>query len=101
MRVHRIASHRFELAKTSFYRGDHLSARRHSSKAKEIWKCVDAMNAEAAEKIYLSNNKRNDVWRLDLHGLHARESISKLQEHLLKIEGQENKKAFDKETNIA
>ena len=31
-------------------------------------------------------NYKNDVWKLDLHGLHVSEAICALQEHLEKIE---------------
>lgn len=69
-------------------RNDHASAKHHSEKAREDWSTAEKLNAEAANKILGITNRNNDIWKLDLHGLHAAEAVQVLQERLQKIEGQ-------------
>lgn len=40
----------------------------------------------AAKEILSIRNCKNDLWTLDLHGLHAAEAVQALQDHLHKIE---------------
>lgn len=42
----------------------------------------------AAKEILRKRNCENDLWKLDLHGLHASEAVQALKEHLQKIESQ-------------
>ncbi|KAK9292571.1 hypothetical protein L1049_020545 [Liquidambar formosana] len=84
----RSASQHSRAATNSFLRGDHLSAQEHSLKAREEWMAAERLNAKAAKEILSIRNSNNDVWKLDLHGLHAAEAIQALQEHLWKIETQ-------------
>lgn len=57
-------------------------------KAQEEWQTANKLNSDAATKILSIRNDENDIWRLDLHGLHAAEAIQALQEHLHRIESQ-------------
>ncbi|KAJ1443640.1 Smr domain [Sesbania bispinosa] len=88
LKTMRSASRHFRAATSAFLKGDHLSAQQHSMKAREEWNTADKLNFEAATKILGIRNSENDIWRLDLHGLHAAEAIHALQEHLYKIESQ-------------
>lgn len=47
---------------------------------------AESLNNKAAKKILNIRNSKNDVWKLDLHGLHASEAIQALREHLQQIE---------------
>ncbi|KAK7256309.1 hypothetical protein RIF29_29750 [Crotalaria pallida] len=75
-------------ATNAFMRGDHFSAQQHSAKAQEDWHTAGELNSKAATEILSIRNHENDIWRLDLHGLHATEAIQALQDHLNKIESQ-------------
>ena len=57
-------------------------------KAREEWHTAQELNSKAATKILNIRNSENDIWRLDLHGLHAAEAVHALQEHLTRIESQ-------------
>lgn len=48
---------------------------------------AERLNAQAAMEILQIRNDENDMWKLDLHGLHASEATKALREHLQKIEG--------------
>ncbi|XP_061359710.1 uncharacterized protein LOC133303754 [Gastrolobium bilobum] len=84
----RSASRHSRAANSAFLRGDHFSAEQHSMKAREEWYSAEELNSKAATKILSIRNSENDIWRLDLHGLHAAEAIQALQKHLHKIESQ-------------
>lgn len=56
--------------------------------AKEEWVKAERLNSKAANEILDIRNSNNDLWKLDLHGLHAAEAVQALQEHLWKIETQ-------------
>ncbi|KZV30212.1 hypothetical protein F511_29898 [Dorcoceras hygrometricum] len=82
----RSASRYSKAANDAYLRGDHLSARHFSLKAKEHWTAAEKLNAKAAKGILATRNSKNDPWTLDLHGLHAMESVLALQEHLRTVE---------------
>lgn len=84
--IFRSASRHSKGATNAFLRGDHFSARHHSMKAQENSLNAQELNAKAAKEILSIRNSDNDIWRLDLHGLHASEAIEALQEHLHRIE---------------
>ncbi|XP_022635676.1 uncharacterized protein LOC106759622 isoform X2 [Vigna radiata var. radiata] len=88
LKTMRSASRHSRAASFAFLRGDHLSAQHHSMKARVEWHTAEELNSDAARKILSIRNNENDIWRLDLHGLHATEAIQALQEHLYKIESQ-------------
>ncbi|XP_004302219.1 PREDICTED: uncharacterized protein LOC101307600 [Fragaria vesca subsp. vesca] len=86
LRMMRSASQHSKAAANAFGRGDHYSAQQYSIKAREEWLAAESLNNRAAKEILSIRNSKNDVWKLDLHGLHASEAIRALQEHLEKIE---------------
>lgn len=86
LRMMRSASQHSKAATNAFVRGDHFSAQQFSIKAKEEWLAAESLNNKAAKEILSIRNSKNDVWKLDLHGLHASEAIHALHEHLEKIE---------------
>ncbi|KAJ0248702.1 Smr [Hirschfeldia incana] len=88
LKMMRSASNHSRAAQNAFMRNDHVSAKQHSEKAREDWSTAEKLNAEASNKILGITNRNNDIWKLDLHGLHAAEAVQVLQERLQKIEGQ-------------
>lgn len=86
--MYRSASRHSKAANDAYLRGDHLSAQQFSLKAKEEWKAAERLNAKAAKEILSIRNGKNDMWTLDLHGLHASEAVQALQEHLRNVESQ-------------
>ncbi|KAL1814125.1 hypothetical protein ACET3Z_024190 [Daucus carota] len=88
MRMMRLASRHSKAASDAYLRGDHLSAQQYSMRAREEWKEAEKYNAVAAKEILRKRNCENDLWKLDLHGLHASEAVQALEEHLHKIESQ-------------
>lgn len=50
---------------------------------------AESLNKKAAKEILRIKNSKNDLWKLDLHGLHASEAIQALHEHLQQIETKE------------
>ncbi|XP_042478227.1 uncharacterized protein LOC122059498 [Macadamia integrifolia] len=88
IRVMRSASQHSRAANNAFLRGDHFSAQQLSHKAREERKLAERLNAKAAEEILTIRNGENNIWKLDLHGLHAYEAVHALQNHLQKIETQ-------------
>ncbi|XP_018483914.1 uncharacterized protein LOC108854764 isoform X2 [Raphanus sativus] len=88
LKMMRSASNHSRAAQNAFMRNDHVSAKQHSEKAREDWSTAEKLNAEAANKILGITNRNNDIWKLDLHGLHAAEAVLVLQERLQRIERQ-------------
>jgi hypothetical protein len=88
--LNRSASQHSRAATNAFLRGDHVSAQQHSMKAREEWLAAERLNAKAAKEILSIRNSENDLWKLDLHGLHATEAIHALQRRLQQIETQEH-----------
>ncbi|KAL5581193.1 hypothetical protein UlMin_013635 [Ulmus minor] len=86
LKTMRSASQHSKAASNAFLRGDHYSAQQHSLKAQEEWLAAQRLNSKAAKDILSIRNSKHDVWKLDLHGLHAAEAIQVLQEHLRLIE---------------
>lgn len=86
LRTMRSASQHSKAATNAFLRGDHVSAHQHSLKAHHQWLAAQTLNSKAANDILAISNSQNDVWKLDLHGLHASEAIHVLQHHLQTIE---------------
>ncbi|KAG8501641.1 hypothetical protein CXB51_004064 [Gossypium anomalum] len=84
--LNRSASHHSRAATNAFLRGDHFSAQQHSQNAREEWLAAQRLNAKAAREILSIRNSDNDLWKLDLHGLHAAEAVQALHEHLRRLE---------------
>lgn len=47
---------------------------------------AEKLNTQAAEEILRIRNSNNDIWMLDLHGLHATEAVHALKQRLQRIE---------------
>lgn len=88
VKMTRSAARHSKAASEAYLRGDHLSAQHFSLKAQEEWVAANRLNAQAAKEILTAHNCKNDQRTLDLHGLHAKEAVQALQEHLQKIESQ-------------
>lgn len=86
--MNRSASQQSRAASNAFQRDDHVSAQHHSLKARQHWSAAETLNAKAAKEIFSIRNSGNDLWKLDLHGLHSAEAIQALQERLQEIETQ-------------
>ncbi|XP_061354666.1 uncharacterized protein LOC133299243 [Gastrolobium bilobum] len=82
----RSASQQFKSANEAYLRGEHLNAKQHSMKAREKLKMARELDCKAATEILNFKNRTNGLWRLDLHGLHAKEAVQALRERLEKIE---------------
>lgn len=88
LRMMRSAWQHSRAATNAFLRDDHVSAQHHSLKARQQWSAAERLNTKAAKEILNIRNSNNDLWKLDLHGLHAAEAIQALKERLHQIETQ-------------
>ncbi|KAH6810156.1 hypothetical protein C2S51_023918 [Perilla frutescens var. frutescens] len=86
IRMIRSASRHSKSANDAYIRGDHAAARHFSFKAQQEWAAAERLNAKAAKEILNVRNCRNDLWTLDLHGLHAAEAVEALLERLKTVE---------------
>lgn len=87
LRMLRAADRHSREAERAYLRGDHSTARNMSLKSKEEHLAADKLNAKAAAEILqIRNEKHNDIWKLDLHGLHASEAVQALELRLEMIE---------------
>ncbi|XP_057787304.1 uncharacterized protein LOC131004622 [Salvia miltiorrhiza] len=86
IRMMRSASRHSKSANDAYIRGDHAAARHFSLKAQQEWAAAERLNAEAAKEILDVRNCKNDLWTLDLHGLHAAEAVEALHERLMSVE---------------
>ncbi|CAK9153368.1 unnamed protein product [Ilex paraguariensis] len=75
-------------SRDAYLKGDHLSARVFSQMAQEEKQAAKVLNDKAAKEILRIENCNNDIWQLDLHGLHAMEAVQALEEHLQIIESE-------------
>uniref|UniRef100_A0A803PXA0 Smr domain-containing protein n=1 Tax=Cannabis sativa TaxID=3483 RepID=A0A803PXA0_CANSA len=82
------ASQHSKAATNAFLKGNHSSAHQHSHKAQQQRLAAEALNAKAANDILSLRNSQNNVWNLDLHGLHATEAVQALKQRLHRIETQ-------------
>ncbi|KAM6579076.1 hypothetical protein CsatB_030913 [Cannabis sativa] len=88
LRAMRSASQHSKAATNAFLKGNHSSAHQHSHKAQQQRLAAEALNAKAANDILSLRNSQNNVWNLDLHGLHATEAVQALKQRLHRIETQ-------------
>lgn len=88
VRLMRMASQHSRTANNAFLRGEHFAAQQYSLRARDEWMAAEKLNASAAKEILHTRNINNDVWKLDLHGLHATEAVNALKDHLRKIESE-------------
>lgn len=86
IRMIRLASQHSKAATNAYARGDHASAKQFSLMARKEWTSAKMLHAKAAKEILSVKNSKDDLWKLDLHGLHAAEAVEALKEHLYIIE---------------
>ncbi|KAJ1271134.1 hypothetical protein BS78_06G105700 [Paspalum vaginatum] len=88
LKMMRAATKHSQSASNAFSRGDHAAAKELSLKAQEERAAAEKLNNKAAEEIFRLRNSNNDIWKIDMHGLHASEAVSVLERHLHMIEFQ-------------
>ncbi|GJN27541.1 hypothetical protein PR202_gb15571 [Eleusine coracana subsp. coracana] len=88
LKMMRAATRHSQAASNAFLRGDHAAAKELSLKAQEERAAAEKLNNRAAEEIFRLRNSNNDIWKIDMHGLHASEAVAILERHLLMIEFQ-------------
>ncbi|KAL5649869.1 hypothetical protein ACJX0J_040678, partial [Zea mays] len=76
-------------ASNAFLRDDHAAAKELSLRAQEERAAAEKLNNKAAEEIFRLRNSNNDIWKIDMHGLHASEAVAVLERHLHMIEFQQ------------
>lgn len=86
---HRAATKHSQSASNAFLRGDHAAAKELSLRAQEERVAAEKLNNKAAEEIFRLRNGNNDIWKIDMHGLHASEAVAVLERHLYMIEFQQ------------
>jgi len=83
----RVANQDSREDESAYLRGNHSTASNISLKSKEEHLAADKLNAKAAaEFLQIRNEKHKDIWKLDLHGLHAAEAVQALELRLEMIE---------------
>ncbi|XP_045822334.1 smr domain-containing protein C11H11.03c-like [Trifolium pratense] len=81
-----LATQHFKAAAEAYQTHDHLSAQQHSLAGRENLRVAQEQNQKAAEEIFKFNNRKNKIWRVDLHGLHGSEAVQALQSRLNELE---------------
>ncbi|KAL9711821.1 hypothetical protein Ac2012v2_004894 [Leucoagaricus gongylophorus] len=66
----------FEESHQAYSRGDGALAKELSNKGKQHQTCMQELNRQASECIFIENNKDNKPHEVDLHGLYVKEAIS-------------------------
>ena len=79
----RIASQYSRAANDAYREGDYISGHPYSLMAWEAQFTANCLIAKAAIEIFKSVNSTDDLWKLDLHGLHAMKPF----EHKLNYRG--------------
>ncbi|MCO5558969.1 hypothetical protein L7F22_051181 [Adiantum nelumboides] len=88
LKVSRASGKHSHGAYKAFLNGDYNKAKVLSKQAREERVEAERLHAEAAKEILEARNGETakDLWRLDLHGLHANEAVAVLQHRLQEIE---------------
>lgn len=86
LRLSRSAGRHSKNAQNAYLRGDYHTARILSNKSQQEYLAAEQFNAKAAKEILRIRNENNNVWKLDLHGLHALEAVDALASRLEMIE---------------
>ncbi|KAK7847017.1 hypothetical protein CFP56_007177 [Quercus suber] len=68
---YRIASQYSRAASDAYRGGEYISGHPYSLMAQEAQFTANCLNAKAAMEILKSMNSMKDLWKLDLHRLHA------------------------------
>ncbi|KAG6907902.1 hypothetical protein DXG01_006957 [Tephrocybe rancida] len=67
----------FEQSHEAYSRGDGATAKTLSNRGKEHQRHMELLNKQAADWIFIENNKDSKPGEIDLHGLHVKEAISR------------------------
>ncbi|KAG6820975.1 hypothetical protein H0H93_008604 [Arthromyces matolae] len=70
----------FEQSHEAYNRGDGAEAKALSNRGKEHQRQMESLNVQAANWIYIENNKDSKPGEIDLHGLYVKEAISRTDE---------------------
>lgn len=89
LKMMRAATKHSQSASNAFLRGDHAAAKELSLRAQEERATAEKLNNKAAEEIFRHRNSNNDIWKIDMHGLHASEAVAVLERHLHTLEFQQ------------
>ncbi|VAH48048.1 hypothetical protein VPH35_029498 [Triticum aestivum] len=88
LKMMRAATKHSQAASNAFFRGDHAAAKELSLRAQEERLAAEKLNNKAAEEIFHLRNSNNNIWKTDMHGLHASEAVTALERHLHMLEFQ-------------
>ncbi|KAM3387183.1 hypothetical protein ACQJBY_010188 [Aegilops geniculata] len=88
LKMMRAATKHSQTASNAFFRGDHAAAKELSLRAQEERLAAEKLNNKAAEEIFHLRNSNNNIWKIDMHGLHASEAVTALERHLHMLEFQ-------------
>ncbi|SPT18482.1 unnamed protein product [Triticum aestivum] len=88
LKMMRAATKHSQAASNAFFRGDHAAAKELSLRAQEERLAAEKLNNKAAEEIFHLRNSNNNIWKIDMHGLHASEAVTALERHLHMLEFQ-------------
>ncbi|KEH25762.1 Smr (small MutS-related) domain protein [Medicago truncatula] len=80
-----LASQHDKAAKEAYHKNDHQLAMQYARIAKDEHRIAGELHRQAAAKIFEITNRKNNIWRIDLHGLHGEEATYFLQERLNEI----------------
>lgn len=80
-----LASQHDKAAKEAYHKNDHQLAMKNARIAKDEHRIAEELHRQAAAKIFEITNRKNNIWRIDLHGLHGEEATYFLQERLNEI----------------
>ncbi|KAH7681411.1 Smr domain-containing protein [Dioscorea alata] len=86
LNMSRVASEHARASSEALRRGDRNKGYRLSSMAQEESICAKKLHKKAAEEIMRKTNKSNNIWKLDLHCLHASEAVDAVKQRLKKLE---------------
>ncbi|KAG6813326.1 hypothetical protein H0H92_012139 [Tricholoma furcatifolium] len=70
----------FEQSHQAYTRGDGAQAKSLSNRGKEHQRQMELLNKQAADWIFIENNKDSKPGEVDLHGLYVKEAISRTDE---------------------
>ncbi|KAF5386058.1 hypothetical protein D9615_002469 [Tricholomella constricta] len=85
----------FEQSHQAYARGDGAEAKTLSNRGKEHQRKREALNKQAADWIFLENNKDSKPGEIDLHGLYVKEAIARTDQAI-----QEAKRRGDSELHL-
>lgn len=88
LKMMRAATKHSQAASNAFFRGDHAAAKELSLRAQEERSAAEKLNNKAAKEIFHLRNSNNNIWKIDMHGLHASEAVTALERHLHMLEFQ-------------